>query len=65
MLSYNPSATLRSPLCLAESRTGDIGDFAVFATLERNDSRSFAYPTSVQVRESSRGWERGDADRRG
>jgi hypothetical protein len=49
VLSCNPSSTLRSPLALLESATGDVGDFKHLATLEDDDKRSFAYPTSVMV----------------
>jgi predicted neuraminidase len=49
ILTYNPSQTLRSPLALAESKTGEVGDFAPLVTLEDNDNRSFAYPTSSAV----------------
>eukprot|EP01044_Picomonas_judraskeda_P019140 COSAG03_NODE_3967_length_1736_cov_2.646304_1_plen_383_part_00 len=49
ILSCNPSSALRSPLALLESATGDVRDFKLLATLEDDDKRSFAYPTSVMV----------------
>jgi predicted neuraminidase len=49
ILSYNPSTKFRSPLALAESVTGKVGDFKHLATLEDNDKKSFAYPTSCMV----------------
>ena len=49
VLSYNPSTKLRSPLAVAQSADGSPGSFVHHATLEDDDKRSFAYPTSVQV----------------
>jgi predicted neuraminidase len=49
VLSCNPSKTLRSPLALLQSTTGAVSDFTHLATLEDDDKRSFAYPTSVMA----------------
>lgn len=49
VLSCNPSSTLRSPLSLLESTTGAVADFKHMATLEDDDNKSFAYPTSVMA----------------
>jgi hypothetical protein len=49
VLGYSPSSTLRSPLALAESKSGAVDSFKHLVTLTDNSSKSFAYPTSVMV----------------
>ena len=49
VLAYNDDTQLRSPLSLAQSKSGAVGDFVKFAQLENDSSKSFAYPTAIQV----------------